>query len=166
MKYLQENIEKKLSFDQIRELVKGECIGQVGRNVSERMSFLTSHKSILLYLKQTEEFRQVLISESDFPSLEYFDSISELERVRMEGTRIEIEVLFDLKSSLRTVLNYLTFFLKKAEDKYPLLTKLSERVVMDSSIVSYIENLSTIRAKSSTVHRKNCSKYAANNGEK
>ena len=141
MKYLQENIEKKLSFDQIRELVKGECIGQVGRNVSERMSFLTSHKSILLYLKQTEEFRQVLISESDFPTLEYYDSISELERVRMEGTRIEIEVLFDLKSSLRTVLNYLTFFLKKAEDKYPLLTKLSERLVMDSSIVSYIDKL-------------------------
>ena len=127
-------IEDKLGFTKIRELVAAECSNALAVRMAHEMSFSNNYDHVVRELQQTEEFRQILVLENSFPSQDFTDLTEELARLRLDGTVIELEALFDLKCSLRTIGECLRFLLRDEPVRYPMLHELAKRVELDPAI--------------------------------
>jgi DNA mismatch repair protein MutS2 len=135
------NFETKTGFDKVRQMIRDNCLSPVGVQHAENLPFTTDATLIRQQLNQTEEFRQLMLEEPGFPSQDYFDLTYELHRIKIEGTYIEQENLFDLKSSLITISDILQFFKKSDPQKFPNLISLSSEIFVDKMIVSSIEGI-------------------------
>ena len=131
MKDYIQHMEEKIGFGQIREMVAQECVNTMALRFVEQMSFSNNYNDIVCNLAQTDEFRQILLMENNFPSQDFFDLTSELSRLRTIGTTIDLQALFDLKCSLRTVFDCVRFFQTTEDSKYPRLKVLVEKVELD-----------------------------------
>ncbi len=136
------NIEQKIGFDSVRQLIKKECVSSLGEKISDSFSFRNDFNLINTLLDQTEEFRQILLFDNHFPSQDYFDLTPEIDRIRVQGSFIEIQSLIDLKLSLICIFNCLKF-LKPSEDeiKYPELYKLSAKVNLNENLIQAIDRI-------------------------
>ncbi len=135
------NFEKKIGFDLIKEELKQLCICELGKYYVERIRFTTQKSLISKMLTQIDEFVHILNFSESFPSQNYFDLTHELKRIRISGTIIEVDALFDLKSSLITIFEIFSFFKKTENEQYPELKELVTRVELDKLIISRIENI-------------------------
>ncbi len=134
-------LELKIGFDQVRESLKVMCLSDGGRSFVERMEFVTSYNKVIELLGITEEFRQIFITNEVFPSDNYFDMRGELQRLKLLGTFISQESLFDLKSSLITINECLLFFSRSDDNKFPLLSALSQGVYVDKNLLNICAKL-------------------------
>ncbi|MFZ4402384.1 MAG: endonuclease MutS2, partial [Bacteroidales bacterium] len=136
------NIEHKIAFDTIRQLIINECISMLGENLVNKISFKQDFTTINTLLNQTEEFRQILLFDNYFPSQDYFDLTSEIDRIRILGTFIEVQSLIELRLSLTTIFSCIKFLRPIDEDiKYPELHKLSDNVHLNEIIIIAIDRI-------------------------
>lgn len=135
------NFEEKIGFDRIREMLHELCLSPMGQLYVEKIRFTSNQELISRLLNQTEEFRQLLLKEGSFPSGDYFDLSPELKRISIEGTYIEQDKLFDLKSSLATILECITFITKQDHSKFPELITLAAPVSIDPGLTRIIERI-------------------------
>ncbi len=136
------NIETKLGFDTIRQLLKNECISQLGVKLIDNIGFKVNYDQINTLLDQTEEFRQILLFDNNFPSQDYFDLTDEIDRIRVIGTFISQEPLFELKLSLNTIIDCLKFLNTDTDEiKYTELHKLSANVFIDKGLIKSISRI-------------------------
>jgi DNA mismatch repair protein MutS2 len=135
------NFEEKVEFDVIREMIRDNCLSEQGRRYVEKIRFITDFELLKKLLDQTEEFRQLLLEQPAFPSQDYFDLTDELHRIQILGSYIEPDKLFDLKSSLSTILDVMAWFSKADPNKMYNLKSISDQIVVDESIPSSIEKI-------------------------
>lgn len=128
------NFEIKIGFDKIREMLEKRCLSQRGRFYVSAMRFSSNYDLVLRMLKQTNEFREILMMESAFPSRNFFDLTEVIKHLQLEGTSINEEELFDMSSSLQTIFHIKSFIHQRAE-KYPELKKLDTLVYLPESII-------------------------------
>jgi DNA mismatch repair protein MutS2 len=134
------NIEVKLGFDKVRELIKEECLSSLGVGFVEKMSFTDDYSLIEKLLKQTEEFRKILTAQEPFPNNNYINVAAHLEKARIEGPFLSEEEFYDLKLSLATIFKCLAFFKERGE-AYPTLAALAGIVELDKSLLTKIERI-------------------------
>ena len=82
-----------------------------------------------------------MLFEGRFPEQDYFDLTKELSRITIEGTFIETEALFNLKTSLSTISECISFIKKLNNEKYPHLKELIKNMVLDREIIKRIDYL-------------------------
>ncbi len=136
-----ENFEQKIGFDKIRELLEQQCISPLGVKHVERIRFEAGHGAVQEMLNRAEEFRQILLSGKAFPNSGYFDLTNELKRIQIKGTYIELEWLFDLKTSLQTINACLKYFDDAEDGLYPQLTALTEGMEPQEGLLKEIERI-------------------------
>ena len=134
-------IEEKLGFTKIRQLLANECTNGLAVHMAEEMAFSSNYDRVVRELQQTEEFRQILVLENSFPAQDFIDLTDELNRLRVSGTVIELEALFDLKCSLHTIGECLRFLLRDDPIRYPLLHELATHVDLDPAITKAISKI-------------------------
>jgi len=135
-----ENFESKIGFDQIRELIKKKCLSEHGKNKVEKISFSSSPEIIRTHLNETFEFL-LICREEDLP-LGFFTDLSEpLARIRIEGSHLDLQEVFDLRRSLDTVRAILNFFKKDKKEKYTNISKLCDQVKYFPFIVERIDKI-------------------------
>jgi len=136
------NFENKIGFDQIRLMLKEACLSTLGKVNVDNIRFSAKFDVINKYITQTEEFRQLCLFETSFPTNDFFDLTSDLSRIGIEGTFIEVKSLFKLKKSLTTITEITNFFKKKKEeDKYASLVALTDNVQLDKTILKAIDKI-------------------------
>ena len=135
------NLEQKIGFDSVRESLRTNCISTLGMALVEHISFSADYIIIKKLLEQTEEFRQIIISGNSFPSDHYYDIFAELNSISIEGTYLETETLFDLKRSLHTISECITFFKKDKDELYPRLKEIAFSVDLDHAIIKQIDRI-------------------------
>ncbi len=118
------DFEQKLGFDQIRQMTIDRCLSDLGRENVGKITFSTDPAEIQSMLLLTSEMKKILEFEEGFPSQDYYNLIPELHRIRIEGSYLESEQLSELKLSLQTIVNLLSFF-EKRKESYPALFQLS-----------------------------------------
>ena len=84
-----EHFETKIGFDRIRELVKGHCLFDPGKERVDKMTFMQDHDAILHELKLVEEFQEINLSEEEFPIQHFVDNREALQKAEVEGRGLE-----------------------------------------------------------------------------
>lgn len=119
--------ESKLSFGKIRDLVKTECLSDLGKEKCDKMSFLTNFDTILEEANRTNEFVRIL-QEEDFPTDGFYDVREAIQRIKVVGTYIEPAELFDLSRVVEAIGSIVSFFSNREEGTYYYLQELSRDV--------------------------------------
>ncbi|HRW96006.1 MAG TPA: Smr/MutS family protein [Bacteroidales bacterium] len=135
------NFEAKIGFDHIRQLLEGYCVSEMGKAFAASIRFDVNFSRIEKKVAQTAEFLQLLNNENPFPSQNYFNLIPELQRIKLPGSYIIQEQLFDLKSSLETLNDVISYIQKLDNERFPLLKLLCESKQTDRSILNEIERI-------------------------
>lgn len=131
-------IEKKLGMDEIRRLLQGYCMSTLGHELVNEVHFSADGKEVNEWLCQVREMRRIKEEAEDFPMDYIFDVRQGVARLRLEGTHLETQELFDLRRSMETVVGIVNFLNNSTpgEDdeeisgtsKYPALSRLAENV--------------------------------------
>ena len=125
-----ENFETKIRFDKVRELIKKQCLSALGRDLVDAIKFSESFNRVTRRVNETNEFKTICLEEDNFPLGHFIDVRHSLEKIRIQGTYLELEELFNLKRSLESISAILRFFKNKEEGSYPYLMKLTGNVKM------------------------------------
>ena len=138
-----ENFESKIGFDKIRQLLMARCLSPLGEEKVENMAFSSDYTFITENLSQTEEFIRITQEEDDFPTNYFLDVRPSLRNIKVEGTWIDENALFDLRRSLQTIRDIVSFLKKEDEENtpYPHLYTLAGEVVVFPQLISKIDNI-------------------------
>lgn len=132
------NIETKLGFDKIKELLKKECQSSLGVAFVEKVRISTDYKVVNLLISQTDEFRQVIANGESMPNGDFYDFSDSLERAKIEGVFLEEEALHDLKISLETLFAWLHFF--KQQEESEQLKQMASTTELDATLLNAISS--------------------------
>jgi DNA mismatch repair protein MutS2 len=119
------NIEQKLGFDRIREILNNLCISPLGRAFVEKVRFSDNYDMIQKMIRQVDEMKQIIeIDANNFPTQNYLDVNYQLSKAAIEGAFLTEAEFFDVKVSLRTIQECLRFFDNKEPEQFPQLREL------------------------------------------
>lgn len=135
------NFEEKIEFDAVRAIVYDFCISSMGRGHVEKIRMNTSLSSISSWLDQTMEFVGILEEGSGFPSQDYFDLREELTRIKIDGTFISPENMFDLNSSLKTITDIIRFIKNYSNKKIPQLQSIVADIYIEEGILEEMNSI-------------------------
>lgn len=125
-----ENFETKIRFDKVRELLKKQCLSALGCDLVDAIEFSESFNRVTRRVNETNEFKTICLVEENFPLGHFIDVRDSLEKIRIQGTYLELEEMFNLKRSLESISAILRFFRNKEEGTYPYLMRLTGNVKM------------------------------------
>ena len=103
------NFENKIGFHEVRLKLRACCLSPLGEEQVDAMEFSTDVAIINKWLAEIREFRSIEKGDEEFPLSYFFDMRQSVSRIRLEGTMMEIEELFDLKRSLETIIAIVAF---------------------------------------------------------
>ena len=112
--------EEKIGMDEVRTLLRSHCLSPLGQQRVEEMTFLTDGTTLRELHRQVGEFVRLKEETDAFPEQGYYDLRPTLRRIRIEGTYIDVEEMFQLKRSLETIEGIIRL-LKVEPPLYPAL---------------------------------------------
>lgn len=125
------NFEQKIGFDKIRNKIKDCCLSVLGKEAADEIEFSTHYKTIVRKVEECNEFLSIIESEKDFPCDHFYDVRTALKRLKVEGTYIDTNELFDLRRSLASIINIIAFLRSGEEEEkvlYPRLKAITENI--------------------------------------
>lgn len=137
-------IERKLGMDEIRRQLQGCCMSNLGHEQVNDIHFSTDAAEVNEWLLQVREMRRIFDNGEDMPMDYIFDVRQGVARLRLEGTHLEVEELFDLRRSMETVNVVVTFLHQNEEGEeqtYPALCRLAEGVQTFPQLTSKIDHV-------------------------
>lgn len=141
-----DNAIEKLGFTDIRELIAAKCLSEVGKELVYRIQPQTRFDLVNRFLRQTVEFKDVLINGSPL-AVDHLYPIRPLaEKARVEGAFLSEEDFFQLMLSLRTVFGIIRYFNDRA-GQYPNLEALFEHLPIEKNILVAIERVIDAKGK-------------------
>lgn len=134
-----ENFESKIGFDKIRELLKGRCLSDLGKELVDEIRFVSDFDRLKEDLSLVNEFVFILREMENFPTSFYFDLREALVKIRIEGRFLEIQELFDLKRSLETISGIVRFLKQAKDEQFPCLKRLLSNVQVYPYVIERID---------------------------
>ncbi|SHE50644.1 endonuclease MutS2 [Dysgonomonas macrotermitis] len=137
------NFEQKIGFDKIRNLIIEKCLSPLGIEKTEEMGFSSDYNTVQSLLSQTDEFMRIIQEEDDFPVNHFFDVRPALKNIRVEGTWLDESAVFDLRRSLQTIKDIVSFLRKEDEENtpYPHLQQLAGDVLIFPQLLNRIDSI-------------------------
>lgn len=135
------NFEDKIGFTEIRQRLKEKSLFSLGEDYIDRIMFSRDYQQIKHTLSEVDEFKSMLETEDSFPTQDYLNPIPTLKKLKIEGTVIELEQLFDLKISLRTINEIIRFLHQLDKEIYPHLKQLLVDLVSPEEIIIAIDKI-------------------------
>ena len=143
------NFEQKIGFNDIRVMLKEHCLSALGREKVDRITFSTDVETINEWLEQVRELRRLQEEADDFPLQYFFDVRQSVARIRLDGTYLETNELFDLRRSLETI-HLIVRYLNRTDEPtdsepvrypYPALHRLTQDVLTFPQLIQRIDQL-------------------------
>ena len=103
---LQITMEEKLGFTAIRTLLRGNCLCQLGWERVGDMTFMTDAAEINRQLSAVREFRRLKEEAEELPLEFFFDVRQGVARLKLKGTHMEEQELFELMRCLQTIIDF------------------------------------------------------------
>ncbi len=141
-----ENCQERLGFNEVRQMVHQHCLSTMGQALVSKMQVMTKFDQINKFLRQTSEFKSILENQEPLQISTFFDIKVLADKIRVEGTYLLEEELFQIYSSLQTVFSVLRFFDERKEI-YPNLEALFEHLPIEKDILKKIESVLDAKGK-------------------
>ena len=143
------NFEHKIGFDEIRTLLKERCLSGLGKEKVDEIAFSADVTEVNERLEQLREFRRLQEDADDFPLQYFFDVRESIKRIRLEGTHLEENEVWDLRRSLETIANIVKYLERGGEETasgemrypYPALHRLTEGVATFPAMIRRIGSI-------------------------
>lgn len=135
---LPQDFEQRIGFDKIRTLISDECSSNLGQAIVEKMGFIRKFEKLEPLLNQTDEFLKIFQSGEHFPSSNFIDISHFIKRAKVNGAFFTEDEFFDLKLSLKTILDCISFF-DDYEGEYPNLFNLRKAVDLEPALYKAID---------------------------
>ncbi len=137
------NFEKKIHFDQIRDLLKTHTLSSLGSDFVDQIQFETQKKTLLTLLGQVAEMREILVQGAEFPTNYYIDVRGALNRLRTDGTFLDTDELFDFKRSIETIVSIVQFIEKQEAENCVHLKELIANIETYPEVYRQINQIIT-----------------------
>lgn len=135
------NLEQKVNFIKIKELLKAECTSTLGQDYVDKVAFSSDYVLVQRLLDQTDEFRQLLIAGEAFPSSNFTNLNPYLEKAKLEGAFLEQDEFQEIKLAFLTLKSCIVFFQKHGEE-YPTLKALLGLLIdLDLKLLQVIDQV-------------------------
>lgn len=129
-------------------MVRGATLCPLGACLVDEMSFLTDRKALQHQLSLLDEMKRLMEQASQpLPTDCFFDLTPALKRIRLAGTFLETEELYDLMRSLRTI-QALTRYLNPREGEE---VRTADITTGGAAAVSFAERFPLLRALAADV---------------
>ena len=109
-------------------MVAEHTTNALARQMVDAMDFSTDYDTLRHELQLTEEMRQIVLMESEFPQQDFIDLTPIFTHLRVGNTFIPLEALFDLKLSLRTIRECYYFLTAEEHIQYEALRNVAVEV--------------------------------------
>ncbi|WP_374163907.1 endonuclease MutS2 [Arcticibacter sp. MXS-1] len=133
-----QNAPDKLGFTEVKSLIKSHCLSEMGRQMVDRIQLMTNFDLINKFLRQTREFKEILVNDSPLPISHLYDIKSLAEKIRVEGAFLSEAEFHHVLLSLQTVFSVINYF-NEREGRYPNLEALFEHLPIEKKIIRSIE---------------------------
>ena len=148
--------ENKIGFNEIRTLLRERSLSSLGKEEIDKIAFMDDMKAINTQLARVREFRKLQEEAEDFPISYFFDVRQSVARLRLEGTHLEEDELFDLRRSMGTICDIVAYLNRCDEDEasipqdgwkhepvypYPALHELADGVMTYPQILQRIDQI-------------------------
>ena len=138
--------EEKIGMADVRRLLKGFCLSSMGTQRVDEMAFTADVETLRRQHRQLGEFAHIIEEEDGFPDSGFYDLRPTLQRLRIEGTYIEVDEMSQLRRALETLAMIISFLGRTDDDdpdssqrRYPALAEMMSAAVAFPAIVSRIE---------------------------
>ncbi len=143
------NFEAKLGFQKIRAMLSAFTLCPLGAARVDSMQFLTDRQALVHQLSLLDEMKHLVEEAAQpLPTDGFYDLSGALKRLRVPGTFIEVDDLFDLLRSLRAI-DALVHYLNPAEGEG---VRLSQVVQGTASSESFQQRFPLLRALAQDVN--------------
>ena len=144
------SLEEKIGFNEVRAMLHGYCLSPLGHEKVDAMQFLADHEAVTTLHQQLTELSYILQSSTEIPEQDFFDLREEVHRIRIEGTYLEEQSVWELLRTLRTLHAWVKI-IREAQPlslvggleggAYPALEKLAEGVFTFLTITRRLEQM-------------------------
>lgn len=121
-------MEKKLGFNEIKNILKSHCQSELGRERVDELTWLTDIHLIRQRQAETQELATLLSTLTERPEMTFYDLRDTLQRIRLEGSYILEEDLPKLYHTLVTLHAWIRLIREPGEYQTEALQKLAEGV--------------------------------------
>ena len=135
------NFEDKIGFSAIREQVVALCTMQHARDLLASEGFTNVLRELERRHNLAEEMRQVLLTEREAPTEEFYDIAEIVEKAKVEGTFLDVAEVVQLGRALVSAGDFVQFLHKSDAERYPTLTTLAKPVKALWHIVADIRRI-------------------------
>jgi DNA mismatch repair protein MutS2 len=141
-----ENCLDRLGFNEVRQHIHKHCLSPMGQQLVAKMQVMSKYDQINKFLRQTKEFKSILDNQEPLQISTFYDIKSLADKIKVEGTYLVEEELFQVYLSLQTVFSVLRFF-DERKDVYPNLEALFEHLPIEKNILRKIESVLDAKGK-------------------
>ena len=135
------NFEAKIGFNLIREQIVALCTMQHARELLAKEDFSNIKGDIAHRHALAEEMRQILLTEREAPTEEFYDIAEIVDKAKVEGTFLEVTEVVQLGRALISAGDFVQFLHKSDGTLYPTLTNLAKPVKALWHIVADIRRI-------------------------
>lgn len=132
------DIEQKLGFDKIRDLLKSKCSGQQGKDNIDKIRFSSNPKLITKLCAQTVEYKRMVEAGEKIPALNYPEIDHVIEKIKVEGIFLETHEVVDVSKILIALRDWKKY-LNAQDDNYHELSSLSRSLEIDTILIKEID---------------------------
>lgn len=136
-----DNFEQKIGFDRIRQMLAANCLSEIGKEKVEAISFMNDFDAVNYHTQLVNEFLIILREHDNFPTSHFYDLRSGLQKIRIEGTYLEVTEVFNLRRSLETLKGIVTFFKGETGHKFPFLRDLAGDIQVFTGTLKAIDGI-------------------------
>ena len=138
------SLEEKIGFNEIRAMLHGYCLSSLGHEKVDAMQFSSDHEVVTSLHLQLAELESILQTTTELPEQDFFDLREDIHRIRIEGTYLEEQTVWELLRVLRTLHSWVEIVRQSASEErtsFPALEKLAEGVFTFKSITRRLEQM-------------------------
>ncbi|MDD3861193.1 MAG: endonuclease MutS2, partial [Bacteroidales bacterium] len=143
-----DSFEIKIGFDKIRQMIKSGCMGDAARNLVDEIKFSNNKDYLSNLLKETEEMISICMLKDNYPVSSYPDIRIIVNKLKVEGTSLEVFEIIDIRTVLESTKSIRNFFKTDENNKYPLLKSIIDKIIFPTY---FYERIQTIISKNGTV---------------
>jgi DNA mismatch repair protein MutS2 len=126
-----QNIEDKLGFDKIRNIVSTECKTKSGQRALEKLHFSTDQDYLSSERKKFTEMASLMSEDLPFPMIAFEDVTALLQQAKVEGIQLAEADFFEIRKIMLTSREIVSFFKKYGSETYGSIFNLADELFAD-----------------------------------